>query len=307
MKKLNLRMLSQYPKWHDKPLRLTTAEMNDPHLVLEDFFQAYSLSDTRACLKELLEDALSANDVNPMSHFTLYDHIEKLIEAAFLIHQKKESTPDEETDLAGETARAGTEENGDCHSEGNPYSKPKRLVDKVKTHPMNGLKEIFRLVDLEDLTQHLRSWIKVALLSEQSNYEQASERAALIAFSEGFLPLMEALYLKSEVARLQHASGWLDELPRGLRRELERSAPLTYLTGEQINHPAGVLEAFCDRFSLQYGRAELWDLLDGVISYEGADLKERTEKPNLLLYYDCFSALLEAAYRLNDGSGPQSA
>lgn len=307
MKKLSLRMLSQYPEWHDKPLRLTTAEMNDPHLVLEDFFQAYSLSDTRACLKELLEDALSAEDVNPMSHLHLYDHVEKLIEAAFLLHQKKENAPEEKTGLDDETPSAGTKENCDCQSEGSWYSKSERLVDKSKADPMNGLKEIFSLVDLEDLTQHLRSWVKVALLSEQSNYDQASERAALIAFSEGFLPLIEAVYLKSEVARLQQVSGWLDELPRGLRRELERTTPLTYLTEEQINHPTSVLEAFCDRFPLPYGRAELWDLLDGVISHEGINVEESTEKGHLLLYYDCFSAILEAAYRLNDVSGRPSA
>jgi len=184
----------------------------------------------------------------------------------------------------------------------NRFFKPLRLMDKATANPTSCLREIFQLFSLEDLKQTLMTWVKAALSSDRSNYEGAHERAALIAFTEQVLPLMEALYLKSEVVK--HQKSWIKKLPRKLQKKLPWHTPLSYLTTEQINHPSAIIRAFCNLIPISYSRSELWDLLDGMISYEGDNLTEETDKQSLLLYYDCFAALLEAAYRLHGESGP---
>ena len=86
---LKNRLLTKYPEWHQKPLRLSIKEIEDPYKVLTEFFEIYSLPDIRACLKEWLTDAIMAPEAEPPDHITTCDHIEKLVEAVSLIHNKK--------------------------------------------------------------------------------------------------------------------------------------------------------------------------------------------------------------------------
>lgn len=80
--------LTGYPEWHENHLKLSVSEMDDPHCVLNYFFDCYNLPDIRTCLKELLNDSLRAEGVIGSNHISTYDDIEKLIEAAWIIHQK---------------------------------------------------------------------------------------------------------------------------------------------------------------------------------------------------------------------------
>lgn len=101
---LRQHLLTQYPAWHEQPLRLTIPEMEDPFSVLTFFFDCYTLPDIRTCLEELLNDSLRAEGVEASDHVSTHGDIEKLVEAVWIIHQQarngtkqknQELTPDQ--------------------------------------------------------------------------------------------------------------------------------------------------------------------------------------------------------------------
>ncbi len=85
---LRQKLLTQLPEWHKQPLQLSIAQMDDPYSVLAYFFECYSLPDIRICLKELLNDALRAENVDAADHVSTHADIEKLVEAAWIIHEQ---------------------------------------------------------------------------------------------------------------------------------------------------------------------------------------------------------------------------
>lgn len=84
---------TDYPDWHYQPLRLLTTEIADPMGVISEFFSAYKLPQARKHLKEMLEDAVCNVDAYAINYLTIYNDIEKLVEAAWLLLQaEKEDT-----------------------------------------------------------------------------------------------------------------------------------------------------------------------------------------------------------------------
>ena len=83
------KILTQYPDWHNNPLRLSSSEMENPYLVLKEFFEYYHLTDIRACLKEWLNEVLRPGEILELDYNHICDHVEKLIEAAWLLHTRK--------------------------------------------------------------------------------------------------------------------------------------------------------------------------------------------------------------------------
>ena len=293
---LRQRLLSHYPAWHDKPMRLTLSEMENPELVLDEFFEMYHLSSIRMELKQWLDDALSASDIYPMDCVTLHDYVEKLVEAAFVLYEKSKIQQENEDTLEDNNEEpVDAEEDVDEKEETDPTCPTKniRLLDKVKADPYSCLKEIFHLSDLTDLKENLQTWLKVALSNDAGIYEEAKDRATLITFIDHLLPLLEAIYLINETYQMQEITGWKDKLPKGLRMEIEKNSKTTSLSAEQIHHPHIVIEAFFKKFTISYCRRELWDLLDAVISYDGEAI-EGFSKINLLIYYECYLCIVEA-------------
>ncbi len=83
--------MEPYPAYHEQPLSLSIAEIEDPRLVLSFFFTCYGLPDIRACLKELLQDALRADNADASNHVALQQDLEKLVEASWLIYRQTEA------------------------------------------------------------------------------------------------------------------------------------------------------------------------------------------------------------------------
>jgi HEPN domain-containing protein len=81
--------LPEYPDWHNQPLCLTVEEIEHPLKVLEAFFDCYHLPQARACLKEWLDNSLRAEDVNGARMLFIHDSVSKLMEAAWLILQRR--------------------------------------------------------------------------------------------------------------------------------------------------------------------------------------------------------------------------
>lgn len=90
MKELEEKEMPLYAEWHNKPLRLTKKESNKPHIILSDFFGRYSLKDIRKSMKSWLVEAITPQDtVAAIDLLGLYGDMEKLIEAAWIIHENK--------------------------------------------------------------------------------------------------------------------------------------------------------------------------------------------------------------------------
>jgi hypothetical protein len=88
---LRKRLLKELPAWHQQPLYLTVPEINDPYLAVAEFFTGYHLTDIRFCLREWLSTALRTDEVLEMDYLPLHDHLIKLAEAAWLLHQKNKA------------------------------------------------------------------------------------------------------------------------------------------------------------------------------------------------------------------------
>lgn len=101
---LRRQLLTKFPEWHDNPLRLSIAEMENPYPVLDHFFQCYTLTQIRTCLQELVYDSIRAEDTNAPSHVNTHEDVEKLVEAAWVIlnQNNKGKEKEENPELNGQ-------------------------------------------------------------------------------------------------------------------------------------------------------------------------------------------------------------
>lgn len=90
-KQLKETITSNYPDWHHLPLRLTLEEMDNPKMVLENFFTGYHLPQAREYLKQLMLDALRAEDISAIDHVTFCDDLEKLVEGVWMLQKETAS------------------------------------------------------------------------------------------------------------------------------------------------------------------------------------------------------------------------
>lgn len=75
------------PEWLEKPFHLSPEEIRNPLQVLEEFCWQYSPTEVRMKLKDWYAASLSDEVADAKSIFTIYENVEKLIEAVYLIQQ----------------------------------------------------------------------------------------------------------------------------------------------------------------------------------------------------------------------------
>lgn len=79
------------PQWqYTQTLHLTKAAVDNPILVVEDFFNCYSLPNIRYCLHDWLAKSVHKNELMETNLISLHDTIIKLIEASWLLWKKEE-------------------------------------------------------------------------------------------------------------------------------------------------------------------------------------------------------------------------
>ena len=81
-------MKNPFPEWHSKPLHLTIAEMEDPHLVINELFDHYNLPEFRFIMKEWLDAALKEDEVLEVNYVGVYDLMIKVVEAVWVLKEK---------------------------------------------------------------------------------------------------------------------------------------------------------------------------------------------------------------------------
>ncbi|SEW51212.1 hypothetical protein [Chitinophaga arvensicola] len=74
------------PAWHQQTYCLTPEEISNPVEVLTTFCWEYSPSEIRTKLKDWYAASLSDEEADSKSIFVVYENIEKLIEAVYLIN-----------------------------------------------------------------------------------------------------------------------------------------------------------------------------------------------------------------------------
>ena len=84
---LRNRLITEFPEWHEKPLRLSIKEIDQPFLVFQSFFEAHRLPGVRACMQELLHDAIMDEGANGSNHITIHEEVVKLVEAVWVVYQ----------------------------------------------------------------------------------------------------------------------------------------------------------------------------------------------------------------------------
>ena len=88
-KRLSYIKPEEFPEWHNNPLRLTIAEMKEPLKVISDFFDFYDIQQFRFDFKEMLHASFHSTGGRDAHFVHLYDLIEKLVEANWLIFQDR--------------------------------------------------------------------------------------------------------------------------------------------------------------------------------------------------------------------------
>ncbi|OQP49388.1 hypothetical protein A4H97_29075 [Niastella yeongjuensis] len=82
---------NKHPQWYNQPLRLSEEQLDNPLLVLDDFFQCYHLNETRELLWQWLTaiisspGSISSEPLERSNHIYFYEKIEEIIEAAFVL------------------------------------------------------------------------------------------------------------------------------------------------------------------------------------------------------------------------------
>ncbi len=142
---LEKKLMDQYPAYHEQPLSLSIAEINDPRLVLSYFFKCYDLPDIRACLKELLHDAVKSDSIDASSHMILHRDLEKLVEASWLLYRQNENS----NETKNKTAKNQQE---------SPFESSSKNLD-LKYWPIH---EFFECYSLPFTRHYLVSAIKAA-------------------------------------------------------------------------------------------------------------------------------------------------
>jgi hypothetical protein len=280
-----------WPEWHQKPLHLTIPEINNPSVVIDQFFDCYHLPDIRSCLASWLQDALAKDTVECKKHISTHDQVQKLIEACWIINQNHLLT-NEHTATPNDTLLVDNKRITGQHDR---YVKPERLVEKANKSPMEVVAEIFTHISVMDLRDDLLpNWLRIANINDKGAYANSEERAILYEFFDQLNLLIEALLILNEAGNLMETEG-------ASANQLKEKIPLhnrpISLTASQFTNPGAVILGFVQQFPIEYVRRELWDLLDTAISFEGA-YPDWFSPWMALFTYNYVTCLIEAAYQL---------
>jgi hypothetical protein len=324
------------PYRNNFPILLQIEEWQNPYLVLKDFFEFLDLDEWNDEIYQLLHAGLSNHSfldiIEPEMLLPFCMKLQKLIEAMYLIflleygnpekgqdgsdskhnenapkkkndlndaiHDGVTNTAEDNTTTQSEINDATTErENNTTEEESKSLGKRVRLIDKVITDPYSCIAEVFRIFGVDDISGVLQFWPEVAMRNESSAYENARDRGDLMDFCRELQLLAEALHVINEKNKIPGADDWKEQLPEDLKEKIKKFDQPELQDSQQTENPSLVVKDFCNTFTINYARVELWDLLDAVISYE-KDGQKYIAGLNLLLTYECLLCIIKNDFLL---------
>lgn len=183
------------------------------------------------------------------------------------------------------------------------FQKPEYAMDHSREDPYGCIAEVFIWIHLDDFHDLLDEWLRIALINDQSAYDEGASREDVMDFCDELQILTEALQVINQSREPDDRRKWRENLPDDLGEKIESYNQPVLLTGEQKADPLSVIRELCRMFTLSYARRELWDLMDSVVFYERG-IREWAPDPHVT--YRCLLALVESAYviyQLPDHSG----
>lgn len=256
-----------YPEWHQQPFQLNMAEMNNPVIVLEGFFEVYQLPEIRMLLKEWWSSYSHNKDRVATKWIKLNEWLHKLMEANWQLLQKDSLL------FAGSSVQQKS-----CTIASAPEPRPHGTIkklhyfDSLEKDPLEVIRSIFSASHNDQVKLLLKDWIGLAL-SSQANNEYTDSRAnrkELIPFCEALQQVIEALFILVKKRFKSSEVGYY--IPWELT--------VCSLSEEQKVNPDEVLLTFRDKYNWMYCRATIWELMDAVVGYRG---------PETIVYYRLMS------------------
>ncbi len=261
---LNMQGAGGFPQWHSKPFLLTCAEMKDPAGVIGSFFKDYDLSLLRITLSKWLAQSRFDRGEDASLFIRFKTQLLRLLEAVYVYRGQAPATGAES--VSG-TASAREED------------KERYFLDLMEDNPGACLCSVFDFSRDDSIKDIIERWFLLAVCSGHLNdYDEGGKRGALHRFCMDVQHLTEAAF------------AWAQQAPD---HSLNDAGPYIHLTEEECAQPLLVFNRFSEKYSLRYARAELWHLLDAVISYDGP---EQVKSGNLLFEYEMLLCVIMSAY-----------
>ncbi|HEX5154769.1 MAG TPA: hypothetical protein VFW07_25155 [Parafilimonas sp.] len=167
------------------------------------------------------------------------------------------------------------------------FYKPHHFLSDENGSIMKGLEQVFIDYHPCDFIEDLREWQMLAMINEQSAYDEGSARENVLDFTAALMKLSEALWLVYE-------KNCRDKATKILKHAAD--VRLQLLSKKETANPHKVIQYFCYTFSKRYAKIELLDLLEAVITYEG---DRQVYKGSLILMYQHLDYLVKAAYNIH--------
>ncbi len=163
------------------------------------------------------------------------------------------------------------------------FHKPEHFLTLANASPIRALADVIDTYTLDDLRQELCLWQELAFCNDESAYAEAPARENLLTFLQAFQRTIEALYI-TRLKKMKYQSPARAAL----------NSPQLLTLHEQAN-PMPVIRQFADTFPPSYTQAELLDLLEAVISYQG---KKKIQLGSAVFVYQRLCFLANLAYQL---------
>lgn len=172
------------------------------------------------------------------------------------------------------------------------FHKPCHLPNNIEKHFFEGLEAVFGNFRLHDFRETLDLWLHAALASEQSAYANGGEREDLMDFVQHLHRLTEAFCIIHTGAPTQQS------VPIPTKEWLAGANRPFYLSEAEQRNPHQEIQQFRQTFRYSYAKAELLDLLEGVITYNGAKEMPRAD---LVMFYRHLLYLVRLVYKMDEG------
>lgn len=160
------------------------------------------------------------------------------------------------------------------------------------------MQEIFLNFQPEDFSSGLNRWQRIALSNDRSAYEEAGAREDLMDATEALKKLVECWHVIFIKKFLKNGKP-KTKLKRLQRKILKQDGIVYTLTKAEQAKPALFLHAFCKTFDHRYIETELLDMLDAVVTYDGA---QEGYEGNLVFFYRHLLYLVRLTYKANSAT-----
>jgi hypothetical protein len=287
-----MKTYNKHPQWYNQPLRLTDEQLDNPLLVLDDFFQCFHLNETREILWQWLTaiisspGSISSEPLERSNHLYFYEKIEEVIEAAFILRELKKSNQDtdiqsvkKEEEIKSVIPQPAVEK----IEKDAVFHKPKQLIEYAGENPLYVIRQVFMPQKWFDI-DIIREWLFICLSVDCTIYDEADNRAKLILFHIDLLSLIEALF----VINLRHMEDG------DLKKELSKT-PIHELAAFQVENPQPVIAHFFKKYSAEYIIRELDDWYKASTSYTGDWIANIICQEQILDIYRNVLCLIKAA------------